>query len=98
MEGKAGSVDIVNHIAFVMDLEREIKEREYSKSSADINEYMKVSHSLTSLLENEKTICHLKDFVCEERCEENVLFIEDVMNYKEQYDSESFTFERVGAF
>ena len=95
MEGQTENSENASQIEFIMELEQMIKEKEYSKSSEDINEFMKVSHSLTSLLENEKTICHLRDFVSEERCEENVYFIEDVMNYKEQYDSENFTLERV---
>lgn len=84
--------------AFIASLEQAIEEHEYSRASNDVETYMRVSRSLEGLLENEKAVCHLKDFVVDERCEENVLFLLDVSEYKKMYNDNNYKTNQVCIF
>lgn len=85
-------------IAFIAQLEQSIEEHEYSRSSEDIQAYLSVSQSLEGLLKNEKAVDHLKDFVVDERCEENVLFLLDVNNFKKIYNDGNYSVSQVFLF
>ena len=82
-------------IAFIAQLEQTIEEQEYSRASADIQAYLSVSQSLEGLLKNEKAVEHLKDFVVDERCEENVLFLLDVNYFKKIYNDSNYSVSQV---
>lgn len=84
--------------AFIASLEQSIEEHEYSRASNDVETYMRVSHSLEGLMGNEKAVTHLKDFVVDERCEENVLFLLDVNEYKKMYNDNNYKTNQVCAF
>ena len=74
----------------IADLEHMIESLEYERSKNDIQEYLRVSQSLEGLLSNEKTVKHMKDFVIDERCEENILFLIDVNEYKKMYGDDNY--------
>lgn len=76
--------------AVIADLERQIETLEYERSKSDIQSYLSVTQSLEGLLGNEKTVKHIKDFVIDERCEENVFFLMDVSEYKKMYNDENY--------
>lgn len=84
--------------AFIASLEQTIEEMEYKRATNDIDSFMSVSHSLEGLLGNEKTVNHLKDFVVDERCEENVLFLLDVKEYKKMYNDNNYKTNQVVFF
>ena len=84
-------------IAFIAQLEQSIEEHEYSRSSEDIQAYLSVSQSLEGLLRNE-AVEHLKDFVVDERCEENVLFLLDVNYFKMIYNDSNYSVSQVFSF
>lgn len=85
-------------IAFIAQLEQSIEEHEYSRSSEDIQAYLSVSQSLEGLLRNEKAVEHLKGFVVDERCEENVLFLLDVNYFKMIYNDSNYSVSQVFSF
>lgn len=74
----------------IADLEHMIESLEYERSKNDIQTYLRVSQSLEGLLSNEKTVKHMKDFVIDERCEENILFLIDVNEYKKMYGDDNY--------
>ena len=84
--------------AFIVFLEQNIEDLEYNRASNDIQAYMSVSQSLEGLLRNEKTVDHLKDFVVDERCEENVFFLLDVNEFKKIYNDSNYSISQVAPF
>ena len=74
----------------IADLEHMIESLEYERSKNDIQTYLRVSQSLEGLLSNEKTVKHMKDFVIDERCEENILFLIDVNEYTKMYGDDNY--------
>ena len=88
-------MNIEEENAFIASLEQTIEDMEYKRASNDIENYMSVSQSLEGLLGNEKTVNHLKDFVVDERCEENVLFLLDVKEYKKMYSDNNYQTNQV---
>lgn len=84
--------------AFIAFLEQNIEDLEYKRASDDIQSYMSVSQSLEGLLRNEKTVDHLKDFVVDERCEENVFFLLDVSEFKKIYNDSNYSISQVAPF
>lgn len=87
------SIDEEN--AFIVSIEEAIQEAEFSRASTDVDAYMNVSHSLEGLLGNEKCVKHIKDFVVEERCEENVLFLLDVNEFRKMYNDDNYSQSQV---
>lgn len=95
MATPTSSISVDEENAFIASLEQTIEDMEYKRASNDIESYMSVSQSLEGLLGNEKTVNHLKDFVVEERCEENVLFLLDVKEYKMMYNDNNYKTNQV---
>ena len=91
-------MNIEEENAFIASLEQTIEDMEYKRASNDIENYMSVSQSLEGLLGNEKTVNHLKDFVVDERCEENVLFLLDVKEYKKMYSDNNYQTNQVSLY
>ena len=81
--------------ALIVSIEEAIQEAEFSRASTDIDAYMNVSHSLEGLLGNEKCVKHIKDFVVDERCEENVLFLLDVNEFRKMYNDDNYSQSQV---
>ena len=87
------SIDEEN--ALIVSIEEAIQEAEFSRASTDVDAYMNVSHSLEGLLGNEKCVKHIKDFVVDERCEENVLCLLDVNEFRKMYNDDNYSQSQV---
>ena len=79
----------------IRKLESEIGRVEYERAKKDIDTYLLVSESLDGLLKFDKTAQHLHDFVMEERCEENYLFMTEVKSFKNMYTDTNYTIKQV---
>ena len=79
----------------IRELESEIARVEYERAKKDIDTYLLVSKSLDGLLEYEKAAKHLHDFVMEERCEENYLFMMEVKSFKNMHTDTNYTIKQV---